>query len=383
MNILDTRHADEIFAAQEPPCLSLYQPTHRGYPANQQDPVRFRFLIKTLEELLRQKYASKDSAPLLAPFRKLADDSKFWNSTTDGLAVLGSHDRFQVFRLQRPVAELAVVADSFHFKPVWRILQSANRYHVLGLSRQTVQLFEGNRDALDPIELPPDVEETIAHAREGVRKEPHVVVRTSSSAAAGVRGGKGAPMDPADQETERFFRTVDRVILERYSRPSGLPLLLAALPENHTPFRRISGNPLLMDRGIPIHPDDLSLKALRDRTWQVAEPYFLARLARLAGLIKMFGIARSTGLGEDDLARVMQAATAGRVATLLIEADRRIPGRVDAATGAIEFDDLTRADVDDLLDDLAERVVKNGGQIVVVPSVRMPIQSGLAAIYRY
>jgi hypothetical protein len=32
---------------------------------------------------------------------------------------------------------------------------------------------------------------------------------------------------------------------------------------------------------------------------------------------------------------------AGRVATLLIEARREIPGRIDAATGDIELDDLT------------------------------------------
>lgn len=382
MNILDINHADEIFAAHEPPCLSLYQPTHRTHPANQQDPIRFRNLIKALEDSLRQKYTPKESAPLLAPFRELADDSKFWNHTADGLAVLGARDCFQVFRLQRPVAELAVVADSFHIKPLLRILQSADRYQILGLSRQTVQLFEGNRDALDPIELPADVEEAVAQARGGDRKEPHVEVRTSSerSAAVGVRGGQGSVADLSDREAERFFRAVDRLILERYSRPSGLPLLLAALPEHHTPFRRISVNPMLLDQALPIHPGDLPVKELRDRAWQVVEPYFLTRLA---GLIEMFGIARSKQLGEDDLALVMRAATAGRVATLLLEADRHIPGRVDAATGAIEFDDLARPDVDDLLDDLAERVIKNGGQVVIVPAERMPTRSGLAAIYRY
>jgi len=41
------------------------------------------------------------------------------------------------------------------------------------------------------------------------------------------------------------------------------------------------------------------------------------------------------------------------VATLLVEADRQIPGRLDAATGAVTLADLSHADVDDLLDDLA------------------------------
>ncbi|MBE3088494.1 MAG: hypothetical protein IMZ71_05220, partial [Chloroflexi bacterium] len=32
-------------------------------------------------------------------------------------------------------------------------LQSADRYQILGLSREEIKLFEGNRDALDEIEV--------------------------------------------------------------------------------------------------------------------------------------------------------------------------------------------------------------------------------------
>ena len=62
--------------------------------------------------------------------------------------------------------------------------------------------------------------------------------------------------------------------------------------------------------------------------------------------------ARSKGLGADELAQVVKAAEAGRVATLLIEADCEVPGRIDAATGQIEFDNLANPEVDDVLDDL-------------------------------
>jgi hypothetical protein len=50
---------------------------------------------------------------------------------------------------QRPVPELVVVADSFHVKPLMRILQSADRYQVLGLNRREIKLYQGNRDVLD------------------------------------------------------------------------------------------------------------------------------------------------------------------------------------------------------------------------------------------
>ena len=78
-----------------------------------------------------------------------------------------------------------------------------------------------------------------------------------------------------------------------------------------------------------------------------------------------------------------QAAAAGRVATLLIEADRQIAGRLDGATGRVECAEPSDPEVDDLLDDLGELVEKMGGQVLVVPAEQMPARTGLAATYRY
>ena len=94
-------------------------------------------------------------------------------------------------------------------------------------------------------------------------------------------------------------------------------------------------------------------------------------------------MAQSKGLGSDDLVQVAQVAAAGRVATLLIESDRQIAGRLDGATGRIEGADRSHPQVDDLLDDLGELVGKRGGGVLVLPAERMPGRTGLAATYRY
>lgn len=73
----------------------------------------------------------------------------------------------------------------------------------------------------------------------------------------------------------------------------------------------------------------------------------------------------------------------GRVATLLIEADRQIAGRLDRAMGRTEVADLSHPQVDDLLDDLGELVEKMGGPVLVIPAERMPGRTGLAATYRH
>jgi hypothetical protein len=382
MSSLVNDFAAGLFTAPEPPCLSLYQPTHRHHPANQQDPIRFRNLVKAMEESLRQKYPARDVPALLEPFHALAQNERFWNHTLDGLAVLHAPTIFRVYTLQRPVSELAIVADSFHVKPLLRILQSADRYHVLGLNRQGIRLFEGNRDALDEVELSAEVSDAIAEAtrEDDTRPAPAVWTHGSDSAKAGIYHGVGSDDDLVDRQTERLFRAIDRTLLEHYSRPSGLPLLLAALPEHLGLFHRVSHNPFLMPDGIDAHPDTMDVEALRGRAWRAVEPYYLARLA---GLIEMFGSAQSKGLGTADLAQAADSALAGRVATLLVEADRHVPGRIDPETGEIQLHDGAQVEVDDLLDDIAEAVLRNRGQVVIVPAERMPTSTGIAAIYRF
>jgi hypothetical protein len=94
-------------------------------------------------------------------------------------------------------------------------------------------------------------------------------------------------------------------------------------------------------------------------------------------------VAQAKGLGSDEISRVAEAAAAGRVATLLIESGRELPGRIDRATGRIEAAHLGDPDVDDMLDDLGEMVAGKGGHVFVMAADRMPASTGLAATFRY
>jgi len=102
MDLLANDYPDVILAARAAPCLTLYQPTHRQHPGNLQDPIRFGNLVKQLRQSLQKKYPQRDIDTLLAPLHALAGDSKFWNHTLDGLAVLVATDFFRAYRLQRP-----------------------------------------------------------------------------------------------------------------------------------------------------------------------------------------------------------------------------------------------------------------------------------------
>jgi hypothetical protein len=381
MNHLPSDVLVDLLAKQEPPCLSLYQPTHRSHPDNTQDVIRFGNLIKEMESSLQQRYHDKDTQALLEPFRALANNAEFWNHALDGLAVFGGSGRFDVFKLQRSVPELAIAADSYHLKPLLRILQSADRFQILALSRDSVRLFEGNRDMLDEVELTAEVPRQQQDVvGESVTEHYQAVHSAPSSQGAGVRHGQGSKTDVLDAETEKFFRAVDRAIQEHYSKPSGLPLLLAAMPQYHALFRKVSRNPMLMKEAIDVNADAISTDELRKRAWQTIEPDYAADLVQIG---EQFHSNRAKGQSNDDLSDIAAAAVHGRVDTLLVEAERHIPGRMTPDTARISFDEVSDPAVDDLLDDVAEVVLKTGGKVLVVPKSRMPTQSGLAAIYRF
>lgn len=382
MNELEHDYKAVLLADHDGPCISLYQPTHRTFPDRKQDPIRFGNLLKEVEASLARQYPNRDIDALLRPFRALAEDAPFWNHTLDGIAVFATPEMFKVYDLQRAVREKAIVADSFHTKPLMRILQSADRFHVLGVSRHEATLFEGNRYALDEVMLNADFPAELKDVIHAGRDDPERAKRAYGPTGPGqtTRHGVNVRRELTDNETHQFFRAVDEAVTRRYSRPSGLPLVLAALPEHHSLFRKVSDNPALMTQAVDVDPASVTADDLRARAWDIVLPGYLQRLD---ALIEQFGTSRANDRGSADLTEIGTAASAGRIATLLIDADRVVPGRFDPETGHITFARLEDPDVDDLLDDLGEHTLRTGGDVVIVPPERMPSDTGIAAIFRF
>ena len=106
-------------------------------------------------------------------------------------------------------------------------------------------------------------------------------------------------------------------------------------------------------------------------------------LKRLEGLLDQFGASHGQGLASDQLEDIGQATRQGRVATLLVEAERQIPGHVDRNDGTATAANEDEVNTPDLLDELTIWTLEQGGDVVVVPTERMPTGTGAAAIYRF
>jgi hypothetical protein len=375
-----------LLADYPKPCLSLYMPTFRAFPDSQQNIVKYRNALKELKAKLEQKEDAGDYASLLGPFERLAEDSAFWAHPQDGLAVFGAPGFFHVEKVQRPVPQLVVVNDHLYLKPLVRVFQSVDTYQILALDRKEIKLYQGNRYVLDEIVMAPSVPRTIEEALgpnvplPGVEKKGTQGPGRPGHPGAGAFHGHGSKKDEVGLDVERFFRVIDRAICEAHSKPSELPLILAALPEYHTRFRDISKNSYLLDEAIHKNADSMTCEQLREEAWKLMEPRYHARLSEI---LDMFHAQKARAMATDDLTHAVEFATDGRVGTLIVEADRRIPGHIEGRMprrAAVLRNDPAAGDI---LDDLAERVLKTGGQVIVAPRGSMPTDTGLAAIFRY
>ena len=388
------------------PCLSLFQPTHRNVPDNRVDLPTYRHLVDALGRAVSLTHRPSEVEKLLAPFRMLAGNVRFWEHTWEGLAVLASAGHAEVLRLPVSVKPLAMVAARFHTMPLLRIAASTERCHVLFLTSRAARVELATiTDAavhLDPVpieEIPSTGATrgriTRADVVDAEVVEPHRVQRGMGPSGLGqgsvVHGGAGSKQDDIDADTEIFLRHVDAVVHDRVSGPSGLPLVLVALPRLQGTFRGISRNPLLLTDGVAKDPHLMDAEDIGRLLLPIGAAGRAARINRDLG---RFARARDAHGGSADLSDIARAAAAGNVATLLIERDRFEAGWIDRSTGAVccngeappeaSIPAVDRAvRTEDIFGSIAEMVVAQDGGLVTLERNAMPTESGVAAIYRW
>jgi len=386
------------------PCLSLYMPTHPVVPDSTVDLPTFRQLTETLElVLLEAAHPRSRIDRLVGPFRRLADDAHFWRHTAAGLAVLTDDEAATLFLLRRPVRPLAAVGPRFHTLPLVRLVSASERMRLLVLTSREARIYGATvwhdhaGAALGPLEPlrfapAPGREPPAVLRREDVTTvealEAHRVKRgmgpTGKGGVVAVHGGVGSKRDDVDADTDIFLRYVAATVTAQASR---LPLALVAARPVAARYRRLADHPQLLEEHVASDPHLMSAEELAAR---VLPLFTRARSATIERELRRFALDRGRDLASGDLAEVARAAVAGRVATLLLEADRLEPGHFDDVGGAVEFGGVHAGPpargtlpVNDVLGDVAECVVRHGGAVLAVPRIMMPTESGAAAIYRY
>jgi hypothetical protein len=367
----------ELLADHRPPCISIYQPVRRSAAPDNQTPVLLRDDLDEVRAMFGPDtgYGGEWAEAAIARLSSVVHDDSLWEGPRDALAIFASPEYSRVVEIRRPVERAVIVADSFHVKPLIRTLQQSRRFHVLCVAPGSVRLFEGDPLGLTEVQLrnvPRSVDDAMATASTG----PDFVDDHGPRDAQAEQ--RYAP--PGRVGIERFFRLVDEGVRDHYSHVEQIPCVVCADVQYLSDFLAAAKNEYVVTEGIPLNPHGVTPDRLREEAWRILEPRFEQQIQALKDA---YQVAKARHLGSDEVPEVAEAAAVGRVGTLLVDSDAKLPGILHRDSGLIEQARLSNPRADDILDDLAEMVLRTDGQVFVLPHNQMPTDHGAAAVYRY
>lgn len=337
---LRAKDVAELTATSGYPCISLLMPTQ---PAARLTPADFDHLHRLAAEVDRtlgeQEVAGREH--LMA--RLSAEAQRAATQPADhALAIYVSPALTRSFRLPQSVAPRAVVEQTFATRPLISALHRMPPHVVLVLHSTCAHLYAAADGGLHP------VDEVDPFRGSGRIRLP-------------------APGDPDADEVGRdlstsYLQAVDRMLGDyRAGHPS--PLVLAGSPRLLDRFCALSGNLERLAGRLSTDEEDTAFDLVMACTWALDEYLKNRREEAMEKLSKALG-SRPAGVatGIDDCWRALPSR-APRM--LLVEESFVSPGLAIEGPGH-ETARVGVSDVHDLVDDLIEQVILQGGQLALV-----------------
>ena len=338
-------------------CVSIYLPTTPITSEIGASKIEYANQVK---EALSQSQALTDKrrlANMEELLTGLSNYEEFWLKQARSLAVLATPDRIWTFRLANRLKSFVEVADRFMLSPLLRSITFAHTAHVVVISESAARLIEIASD-IEPYEVKvPDMP-----------KDMNSAVGTGNEKISSNTAGR----------LTQYCRLVDSA-LRRYLTRMDIPLIVAGSEAATNAFRSVySGNNLIgeisnagLDRANPTEIGDLARPVL-DRYYE----------RQVADIRSRFEHLTAEGRTTTDIALAARAATFGQIDTLLADMDEMVHGTIDEETGAVSFG-KEGPDTYNVIDEIASRVLANGGRVLAVRKSDIPHNQSLAAIFRF
>jgi hypothetical protein len=387
MSLLSVDDLKALLEQAEGIHVSIFMPTVKAGSETQQNPIRFKNLIKQAEaELQNHGLSHTEAVDFLKPVMDL-DKEAFWQHQGEGLAILLSNEFIRYFQLPLIVEELVVVGDRFHLKPLLQFLIGDGEFYVLTLSQDHVRFLKGSRYNIEELEvegLPKHMDQALQY--DETAKDGQFRISTSKGGTnnpfqhAGSFHGQGSPdRDDIRQDLLQYFHLIDRSLHE-VLRDKRAPLVLAGVEYLMPIYREANTYPHLIEESISENPKLKTPEELHDQAWKIVEPYF-AQVEESA--INHYRELQGTGKTSTDLKEVVPAAWYGRVEQLFVAVGVQQWGSFDPQSNELEIHGDTEPGDDDLLNLAAIQTFLNGGTVYAVEPNKVPDTAPVAAVFRY
>lgn len=370
------------YEVDDPTCMSVYMPAHRGGTDIRQDQIRFKNLTQQVQDTLKKRgYRDGDIDKLLAPVHELRQDTPLWQHMSDGFVIFRSENHFSYNQFPVSFEEMAVVQHRFHLKPLIPLLTGNGLYYVLGLSQNNVSLYEGSRFGLKEIEssfLPENLAKALRIDEFVESRQFHTGANMTQGGRAAIFHGHGGPEEDQKELIRQYFREINKN-LTPFLTDREVPLVLAGVEYLHPIYHAVNAHKGLIEEGVTGNPEQYSARELHHRSWEIVSTVFEREMQDAR---KAFELNRDNRKTAHELDVIMKTAHQGRIETLFVTVDEQVWGRYDAERFELRLETKDETP-EDLLDLCSVKTLLNGGTVYGVKRNDVPDGHQAAAVMRY
>ena len=349
------------------PFITIMLNTHVAHQDVEKDQIKFKNFAKEAKKRFEKKYTEHDWSVFQEKIEKLLDDHSFWRSAGTSVAVIFSPEKTFIHRLSIPVDDQYYVSDLPYLLAIIKNRHFNYSYYVLGLNRDSIKMFEVQNKQVSEVSLPEGAPVDVVTAL-GSELTGGSLNYTSNGSEGTRFHGVSAKDEEVEIDWVNYYQAVDEFLRDKFENPEKWPIYLFAVPENQTMFKKIAKNPYYRsDVAISASPAQLSLKEIEAGVKKLSAELAEKEASSYNKLLDKKFI--------DQLVDIVPAAKEGKISHLFIATSNLVDGFGE--------DPETEYDRRQVLNELADNVIMNGGEVFILDQKDAPDEKSLVAILRY
>jgi len=343
------------------PCVSISMGTHRTHPANAQDAIGLKNLIKEAQDRVIAEFGKRPVSDLLDKLEHL-DKAVDINHNLDSLHIFLSNSTQEIVRSPWPVAHDSVqIADHFAIRPLIKAFNRTEAYLILLLSQSGVKLFEALNDGI--------VEE--------IRNNDFPFKETTHYLTSGDRQSDPKQVDNMVRE---YLNTVDKAV-QRVHRDSDMRCVAICTEDNYSRLMQVADKPSAYYGHVNINYNDTANHTIAAEAWTLVQSL---QHQRRSDAIQEMQQAVSQGKVLTDLAEIFRAAKEGRGDLLITRNDYSQAVKMTDEFSFNLVTDVSAPDVtDDIVSDIAWEVMSKKGRAIFTDQDEISAIGEIALKVRY
>ncbi len=298
---------------------------------------QLRAVLDQATEFLKPVMDMETRNRFLAPIEALMLDNKVINQMKGNIGIFRNENSFQVLHLPIEVATVCQVATSFYVKPLLKWIQDDKLFLLLDIENDSAHLYLGSQDSFKHVD--------------SITFSEYIETPTLKSKMEEIDFWLDEWVSQLKNRPETsLFITGEKSIIDSLTKKLHRKNILVM------PVLKICNQQMSKDIYHSVR------KLIKDES----------RILVDKALIE-FNLAQESKLTSKNIFQISKAVTRKQVSKLIIADELNIFGKIDPKSGKLTIHQFDQDhEDDDILDDLAQMVLSQGGEVVVAPSDKMP-----------